>query len=309
MFPSLVKNGFGDVPVVGISLSNKLLNNQPGFKVAKKKFTLLGMKGILFGDAISQMYHSTAPREVNKGESFGIAQKYNQAVIEGLEKNDFKYLLNKLSEAVSEFNNVEIIDREVPKIGVVGEIYVKYNPMGNQNIVNDLIEQRIEVAMPPLINMFVQWLVNVNYKKKLNIENKPAARKLAYVLEKYYDRVCRKFDVVMHNYRFNTPRHTIRQIASQAEKVLNMSEHYFGEGWLIPGDILCFAEEGIYNVLCLQPFGCIANHIVARGVEKSLKNLYPKLNLQFLDIDAGNSEVNLHNRLHLLTRKAVADSK
>ena len=85
---------------------------------------------------------------------------------------------------------------------------------------------------------------------------------------------------------------------------MNMANHYFGEGWLIAGNILAFTEDNIYNVLCLQPFGCIANHIIARGIEKSLKEIEPKLNILYLDIDAGNSEVNLHNRLHLLVRRA-----
>ncbi len=300
---ALVKNGFADVPVVGITLANKL-NDQPGFKLSKKKLTVLGITSILFGDAISQMYHAIAPREKNKGDAWKIAEKYNSTITPFIEKNDLKSILKHLSVAVSEFNNTEIERIKVPKIGVVGEVYVKYNPMGNHRIAEELTKKGIEVIFPPLINMFVQWLINVNYKHTLKIEKKTISRKLAIPLEKYFDYRCKQFDNVMKNFKFFSARHPVRQIAKKAEKIMSMSNHYFGEGWMISGEILTFAEKGINNILCMQPFGCLANHIVARGVEKSIKNLHPGLNLQFLDIDAGNSQVNLHNRIHLLVRKA-----
>jgi predicted CoA-substrate-specific enzyme activase len=301
---SLVKNGFKDVPVVGVSVSNKLLNHQPGFKLGRKRLTVQGILGILFGDAISKMYYSIAAREKNKGDALKIADKYNALAQGGIEKRDLKYLISTLKNAITEFNDIEIQNEIVPKIGVVGEVYVKYNPMGNQNIVNDLASHGIEVVMPPLINIFVQWFINIHYKHNLKIESKPIAKRLAFILEKYYGSIFNKFEKAMTAFRYNCPSHHIKDLAKKAEKVMNMANHYFGEGWLIAGDILAFTEDNIYNVLCLQPFGCIANHIIARGIEKSLKEIEPKLNILYLDIDAGNSEVNLHNRLHLLVRRA-----
>ena len=108
----------------------------------------------------------------------------------------------------------------------------------------------------------------------------------------------------MKDFRYYRPSHNIHDIAANAETVVDMSAHYYGEGWLIAGDSIAFAKEGIKDVLCLQPFGCIANHIVARGIERNLKKHYPELNMLFLDIDAGVSEVNLHNRMHLLVKNA-----
>ncbi|TAL68845.1 MAG: CoA activase [Bacteroidetes bacterium] len=305
---ALVKTGYADVPVVGITLA-KTMNEQPGFKLNKVKMTVLGITSILFGDAISQMYHSIAPREKNKGDAWNIAEKYNSTITPFIEKNDVKNILKHLSYSVNEFNNIILAKSNVPKIGIVGEVYVKYNPMGNHKIADEMTQKGIEVVYPPLINMFVQWLVNVHYKHNLKIDKKPVAKKFAYLLEKYFDRRCNQFDNVMKNFKFFTPRHHIREIAKKAEKIMNMSNHYFGEGWLISGEILTFAENGIKNILCMQPFGCIANHIVARGVEKSIRDLHPDLNLQFLDIDAGNSQVNLQNRLHLLIKKAEEEIK
>ena len=93
------------------------------------------------------------------------------------------------------------------------------------------------------------------------------------------------------------PNHTIRHIAKAASDIIDLTNHY-GEGWLIPGEICSLVKEGIPNTLCLQPFGCIANHVVAKGIEKRMKERYPDLNILFLDADAGTSEVNFHNRLY-----------
>ncbi|MDQ1266388.1 MAG: hypothetical protein QG635_1540 [Bacteroidota bacterium] len=299
---ALVKNGYGNIPVVGVSLSNRVLNYQPGFEINKTKLTVQGVIGILFGDAISKMYYSIAPREKNKGEAALLAEKYNKLAYKGIEESDADYLVKILKHAIEDFNNIELIREDIRRVGIVGEIYVKYNPIGNRNLVNELIERGVEPVMPPLINMFTQWFENVKYKNSLGLEKNPLSRALAYVLEKYYNIVSAKFERAMTNFRFYTPTHSIRHIAENAEKVMNMANHYFGEGWLIAGDILSFAEDGINDVLCLQPFGCIANHIVARGVEKALKEQEPSLNILYLDIDAGVSDVNLHNRLYLLLR-------
>ena len=103
----------------------------------------------------------------------------------------------------------------------------------------------------------------------------------------------------MKNYRYHTPSESIYMKAQYASEALDLSNQ-FGEGWMIAAEVACYAHSGINRVVCLQPFGCIANHIVARGIEKRLKMLYPDVSLLYLDIDGGMAEVNLHNRLHFL---------
>jgi len=152
--------------------------------------------------------------------------------------------------------------------------------------------------------MFTQWFINVHLKHDLGLESNFVSRKTAQALEHYYNRVINKFDEVMKNFRYVRKRHNLHHVAAKAGEIMNMANHYFGEGWLIVGDMAAFADDGINNVICLQPFGCIANHIVARGMEKPLKDKYPKLNVAYLDIDSGVSLVNLHNRIHLLLKNA-----
>jgi len=301
---ALVKNGYKDIPVVGLSLVGKDLNEQPGFKMDVAKFTKAGVLGVMYGDCLQDMYYSTAPREIHKGDCAALAAKYDQAAFKGIGRGETKKLIELLAEAVREFNAVEVEDKELPVVGVVGEIYVKYNPIGNRNLVNELVDSGVEVVMSPLIGMFSQWFVNVELKKDLSLERNLASRIAAKGLEKVFDNFGKKFGNVMKDFRYYRPRHNIHDIAANAEKVVDMSDHYYGEGWLIAGEAIAFAEDGIKDVLCLQPFGCIANHIVARGIERNLKKHKPELNMLFLDIDAGVSEVNLHNRMHLLVKNA-----
>jgi len=299
---ALIKNGFKDIPVVSISLASNILklNNQPGFKLNRIIFTKQAILGILFGDVLQQMYFSTTVREKNKGDSFRIVQKYCNAAIEPVKNSNIKDTLVILNRAVEEFNSIPIKNIEPMKIGVVGEVYVKYNPFGNLYIVNELSEKGCEIVIPPLINMFIQWFVNVHIKHKYNVDKKAITRHLASLLQKYYNSVYHKFEEVHSQYRFYFRHPTIDELAGYARNFTNLINHYYGEGWMIAGDISFFASNRINNVLCFQPFGCLANHIVARAIEKELKDYYPELNLVYLDIDSGTSEVNIHNRIHLL---------
>lgn len=301
---ALVNAGYENVPVVTVSLTSRLPNYQPGFVLNKKDLIVKGVIGILFGDALSAMYHAIAPRELHKGSAKVLSERYTKLAFDGIERGDKKFLLRLLAEAIQEFNRIELAFEKAPKIGVVGEIYVKYNPFGNARLVENLISEGVEVVLPPLINMFAQWFVNVNIRRDELLEGSWLMTKVGYALEKYFDRTFYQFEKAKEEFRFDIHSHHIRHVAELGSKVMNMTNHYFGEGWLIGGDICAFAEEGINNVLCLQPFGCIANHIIARGIEKSLKSAYPDLSVLFLDIDSGTSEVNLQNRLHLLLKRA-----
>jgi predicted nucleotide-binding protein (sugar kinase/HSP70/actin superfamily) len=306
---ALVKNGYENIPVVGVSLSNQDLNYQPGFKLNPIRFVYQAGIGVFYGDAISRMYYSINPREKVKGSAKVLAGKYAELAQEAISQSNRTKLKKLLEQAVSEFNNVELEREIVPRIGVVGEIYVKYNPVGNNHTIEYLLEHGVEPVMPPLIDMFSQWFPNINIKNDLKIQKRPIVRTLSNLIENYYTKIEHEFDSIMRNFKFYITNHSIDDLANYASKVSNLGNHFFGEGWLIAGDILAFAKEGIYNVLCLQPFGCIANHIVAKGIEGKLKEVEPKLNILYLDIDSGVSPVNLHNRLYLLLKRAEKEAK
>ncbi len=303
---ALVRNGFHNTPVVGVSVLKKSINKQFGFELDRKLLTTQGVIGIMFGDAISDMYYAIAPRELSAGAARAAADKYLSLVTPLVASNDLSGTLELLDRAVEEFNSIEIdTGKQVPSIGLIGEIYVKYSPFGNHHIVEKLVRAGVHVKVPPLVNMFAQWLVNVEVKHKFDIDSRFPHAQLAFAYRMIFNRYTKKFDSSLSRFRYFAPRAGLKELAQKAEKLIDLSTHYYGEGWLIAADIAEFAETGIKNVLCLQPFGCIANHIVAKGIEKSIRDSHPEMNVLFLDIDHGLSEVNLHNRLYLLLRDAM----
>ncbi|MFH1001361.1 MAG: CoA protein activase, partial [Bacteroidota bacterium] len=200
-----------------------------------------------------------------------------------------------------DFNAIPIKNGEYPKIGIVGEIYVKYNSFGNQHITEWLTEQGIEVVVPPILDFFTQWFVNTKVNIQSNLRRAEFSDLYAFSIEKYANKHLRKVEKINSGFKFYTAFDNINASSKKASEILNLANQ-FGEGWLIPAEIASFADEGIKYIISLQPFGCIANQVVSKGVEKRIKDLYPDINLLFLDFDAGTSEVNILNRLHFMVR-------
>lgn len=295
----LINAGFPEVPVITVGLT--VINEQPGFSIPKLDLMKQGLVAVPYVDSIATMYYYTAVREIKKGEAKAIADKY----IALHPKNFALKPTNKLlKQAVREFNAIEIKEGKYPIAGLVGEIYVKYNNFANGDVCDWLMERGIEVIVPPALDFFVQKIISKQINKEHN------TRKIstlgyygAKITEKLINARIDQLNNILSDFRGFRPIHKIRHIAENASKVVAMTNQ-FGEAWLLPGEIATFAEEGINNVLCLQPFGCIANHIIARGIETRLKKRYTNLNLLYLDMDAGSSEVNTVNRLEFFARAA-----
>lgn len=301
---ALISSGYDDIPVVSISIMNTI-NEQPGFKL---KFNLKIAKALIyatfFGDAISKIYYSAKVREKEAGAADKIKDKYMDLIGQRLEAMDTKGILKKLSEAASEFNSI-ISDKNVPRIGIVGEIYIKYNSFGNQHIVDWLLSEGIEPIIPPISDFFTQYFPNAEYNEKNFLEKKRSIKQKITTLlgRKSIESIKKKIDKAASTYKHYEAQADIKEEAKRAEKIVNLAAQY-GEGWLIPSELSAFAEKKINFAISLQPFGCIANHIVSKGIEKRIKDLYPDMNLLFLDFDGGVSEVNILNRLHFMTRQA-----
>ena len=212
-------------------------------------------------------------------------------------------LLETLDRAVTDFNAISIKDQDYPKVGIVGEIYVKYNEFSNNYVAQWLMEQDIEVVMPTFLEFFSGGIVSTDINVKTDLKRPGLLWAVAFLGNKLIRNFLNKFDGVMQKYRLYHPHHDIQDIARKAKEIVSLN-HQYGEHWLIAGEIASYMKDGIHNVLCLQPFGCIANHVIAKGVEKRMRELYPQLNLLFLDADAGVSEVNFFNRMHFFINHA-----
>ncbi len=304
---ALINSGFDNVPVITIAPGKIPLNYQPGFEIDYLSLIFFTFSIFLFIDQLLKMYYATRVREKRKGAALSIVKKYLDMAKNASGKYGIQNSMGLLKAAVEEFNAVDAEEKSYPRVGIVGEIYMKYSPFGNNDIANWLMEQGVEVVIPPITSFFIERFVDIHTNHILNITRAKSSERAIYsFLEKYINSRIRKSNHILNNFRHPViPVHTIGDISLKAEKIVSLI-HQYGEGWLLPGEVAILAESGINNVVSIQPFGCIANHIVARGVGKRIKDLYPKLNFLCLDMDAGDSKVNIFNRLHILVKHAAA---
>ena len=294
---ALVDSGFPQVPVISLTFGEDMGNVQPGFDVPWRKIIVIAFYAVLYSDFIAKLYYPTAVREREPGIAQRLKDKYLQLGCEAIERRSSRQLTHLAEQAVAEFD-AACIDRETAKVGVVGEIFLKFHPFAQLHVVDWLMDRGIEVAPPVLLDFFAQSFVNrkVNLATKVERSNVPD-----FIVDTVYLLIRRqlgKYNRIGRRFRYFLPFHDIMEEARVSQEIVSLSAQ-FGEGWLLPAEVAEYARQGINHVVSLQPFGCIANHIVARGVERRIKQVYPDMNLLSLDFDSGVSEVNITNRLLL----------
>ncbi|MDR1543818.1 MAG: 2-hydroxyacyl-CoA dehydratase [Prevotellaceae bacterium] len=297
--------GFEKIPTIAVTLgSGAIQNEQEGFKLPILKIFNIGINALLFGDMLNQMFASAVVREKTKGNSQQLFDFYMKQGVEIILQNKPEKFLELLKNTVSDFNKIDFFeDKKIEKIGLLGEIFVKYNSYGQAHITDWLRARNMEVVVPPIFDFFIQSFVNQEVNAQNGISRISRFTKMLMpLLLKFLEKRVGKFDKIFENYRFYEKNESIFAKAKYASEILDLSNQ-FGEGWLIAGEVASFARRNINRVICVQPFGCIANHVVAKGIERRLKQFYPKMNLLYLDIDGGMAEVNLHNRLHFLIKE------
>ncbi len=305
---AIVAAGYPDVPVVAAALGQGPINDQPGFDINARKIITPALLSVMYIDAISQMYSSVAPRELVKGSALSLKQRYIRDVQALIPAPDKSAVLRLLRQAVEDFNAVPCHDQAIPVVGIVGEIFLKYNEFSNANIFEWMVEQGVEVKLPPMLDFVLQYFINTEVENQEHLAGNRMTIVVNKLLERLVDRMHRPIREIMDQFRFVHREWPMRQKANAASKILSLANN-FGEGWLIPAEISEFAEHGIHNVVSLQPFGCIANHIIAKGIETRIKQRYPRMNLLFLDFDADVSRVNIHNRLYFMIKNARDELK
>lgn len=299
---AMIAAGYGDIPVITVSTSNGNLNYQPGMKMKWRGMIKSLLTCIVYADCISQFYYSTAPREKEEGAAKRVRDKYIELGIEVMRANDDKRFYKLIKEAADEF--LKINNRhDIPRIGIVGEIYVKYNNFGHKNVVNWLISQGVEPVLPPISKFFLNAFASKEARIEGNITERSTPKFITDWIEKYAYKIIRKMEAGIRHYPFYIPVSNVYEDAAAASKIINLNSQ-FGEGWGIAAEFGEFAHNGVNNVVSLQPFGCIANHVISKGIEKRTREIYPNLNLLFLDFDSGMSEANIFNRLHFMIKNA-----
>ncbi|MEG2336208.1 MAG: 2-hydroxyacyl-CoA dehydratase, partial [Bacteroidales bacterium] len=295
---ALVSADFADIPVISLSMGSGLNVNQKGFKINWLKILPITLSAILFGDCISKFYHATVVRERKKGEAALLRTSFLQQAQSFILQNDSPALLNLLAHAAQQFNELAE-DKHTKKVGIVGEIFLKFNSFAHKNVVDWLIAQDIEVVPPVLISFFLQSFPNTKARLEHNLQKSDISSLLMDTLYKMIRKKIEEVNQLASTFRFFIPFTDIYQEAQNGSKVISLAAQ-FGEGWLLPAEIVSFAKADVNNVISLQPFGCIANQVVVKGVENKIKQLYPNMNLLSLDFDSGVSDANIINRLHLM---------
>ena len=295
---ALADSGFENIPVVAIAGGDSLFNEQPGFTVKWLNLLPLILNAVLFSDCLSQLHAASMVRETQKGAANLLKEKYLNKISEAILQNNPKKMFAVLKEAVLDFKSITIPNKKLPLVGVVGEIYLKFNSFSHKHIIKQLQADGIEVLPPQISPFFIQAFVNRKVNKNYGFSESLIPEFLFDFIYAFVKKNIAKMNKICAEFEYFTPFSDIFHEAEQAKEFIDLGCQ-FGEGWLIPAEIAAYYQKGIYNVLSLQPFGCIANHIISKGLEKKLKAKFPKLNLLSLDFDGGTSEVNVANRVEL----------
>lgn len=302
MKKALISSGYPDIPIISVGTAGKTINQQPGFEINWLKLLPITLAAAFYIDTLLRFYYILIVREKQKGSAEIFKEKYLKALKLEMPYNQPTKLFALLEKMVAEANAFEAYEKDVPRIAIVGEIYVKYNRFGHKFISDKLVEEGVEVVFPPILEFFTQEIVNVRKNWEMNLSHKKFS---TWVLLKFFSRyinnATEKVKKILSKSKYPFVFHSIEQIAEDASKTLSLSNQ-FGEGWLISAEISSFAKQGIKNIISVQPFGCIANQVISKGIEKKLRKQYPNLNLLFLDYDDGASDVNITNRLYFMLK-------
>ncbi len=294
---ALTDAGYADVPVVTATFGGSLGNEQPGFKINWMKLLPTALRTLLYSDCISKFYYASCVREKKEGQATKLKDMYLAKAEELISSSRTNEMFDYLEQAATDFDSI-CQDKECKKVGVVGEIFLKFNPFAHKNVIDWLITKGVEVMPPIITDFFLQTFVNRKVKVASHVESRHFSDFIYSFAYTQIQRQIAHVNDIASRFRYFTPFGDIFKEAESARNVITLNAQ-FGEGWLLPGEIMSYAAHGVHNVISLQPFGCIANHIISKGIEKRIKSFYPDINLLSLDFDSGVSDVNVTNRMLL----------
>ncbi|MBO6242538.1 MAG: 2-hydroxyacyl-CoA dehydratase [Butyrivibrio sp.] len=298
---ALKKAGMEQIPVVSLNLSK--LEANPGFHI---NFEMLerAAYGAVFGDIFMRCVYRMRPYEKVKGSTEAVHKKWKKECIDFVSAKHMSFIkFQKMCRAIIEdFDKIEITDEVKPRVGVVGEILVKFAPAANNHLVDLLEAEGAEAVVPDLIDFMLYCFYNQIYKaKELGTSAKTAAlmRVAIWAIEKLRGGATKAFEKSVH---FEPPT-SIYKLVEYAKPIVDIGNQT-GEGWFLTGEMVELIEQGATNIVCTQPFGCLPNHVVGKGVIKQMRHLYPGCNIVAIDYDPGASEVNQLNRIKLMLSTA-----
>jgi len=289
-----MKASFPSVEVISVNVSG--LEKERSFP-----FTLSiifdFLYSAMYGDLLMCLYNQIKPYEINKGDTDKINDQAYAYLIDCLKDKKYSHLKKNYQYVIDLFKSIKITDKKKVKVGIVGEIFVKYSSLANNHLVDFLIEENTQPVVPSLMEFILYCLVNnsIDYKYYKMHRFSHSFVKLGYKIILKYTRDLN--DILIKNQL--EPYEDFDEIRKNCKYIINQGVK-MGEGWLIPSEIVTMAKHGVNNIVCAQPFGCLPNHIVGKGMIRPIKKMFSNINIAPIDYDPGASKVNQENRIKLM---------
>ncbi len=301
---ALKKAGLEQIPVISLNLGGIEVN--PGFNINLDMIYRLAL-GATFGDIFMRCVYRMRPYELEKGSVDAVHEKWVKECQEFLstkKKPNFIKFRSMCKKMITEFDAIPVDENLVkPKVGIVGEILVKYSPSGNNHLVELLESEGAEAVSPDLMDFMLYCFYNQVYKADELGMSKKAKRYCnlgIWAIEHPLRGVCTK---AFKKSKHFTPQTPIKEIAELAKPIVSIGNQT-GEGWFLTGEMIELIHDGVPNIVCCQPFACLPNHVVGKGVIKAIRHAHPGANIVAIDYDPGASEVNQLNRIKLMLEAA-----
>ena len=298
--------GFPQVPVISFNVVG--MEKNTGFKITPAMIEKL-LKCVIYGDLLQKLLYKNRAYEVNKGETQNLYEKWMEKCKKLVRKSSLQEFKNSIYEMVNDFEKIKLdTSIEKPRVGIVGEVLIKYHPFGNNFVVNVLENEGAEVVAPDFMG-FVKFIAThkITFNTLLNTDKtKSKIFKIAIDLIDLLEKDTRI--ALQHSKKGYLPPCNIWELEDKVKDILSIGNQT-GEGWFLTAEMIEYIEHDIPNIVCVQPFACLPNHVVGKGVIKTIREKYPYANISPIDYDPGASETNQTNRIKLLTTVAKDNLK
>ncbi|MGI6549508.1 MAG: acyl-CoA dehydratase activase-related protein [Syntrophomonadales bacterium] len=292
---ALQESGFGQVPVLSLSMTGIEVN--PGFKITGS-LVKKAVMAMVYADLLMRVLYRVRPYEKIPGAANLLLSKWMEVCKEDIPRADNRSFRKNIYRIVEEFDQLEISNVVKPRVGVVGEILVKYHPAANNRIVEVLESEGAEAVVPDMLDFFLYSLADGIFRHRY-LAGSRREMYLSKLFIGYLERFRRDVRKALdRSSRFESPP-TIYELGQKVKGILSHG-HHTGEGWFLTAEMVELIQMGAPNIVCVQPFGCLPNHVTGKGMIRSLKRKYPEANIVAIDYDPGASEVNQLNRIKLM---------
>lgn len=289
-----MKDAYPNVPVISLNVSG--LEKEHSLPL-NLPFVLDLMYAVLYGDLVMALYNQTKPYEINSGDTDKIHEEANNYLCTCIKNKKGHQLKKNYQHVIDLFKSVKVNKTQKVKVGVVGEIFVKYSSLANNQLIDFLIHENTEPVCPSLMEFILYCLKNTEVDYNYYERNKKSHQfvKLGY---NFIIKFTNKMNKALKDNGYE-PYDDFKEISDNCKLIIDQGVK-MGEGWLIPSEMVTMAKHGINNIVCAQPFGCLPNHIVGKGMVRPIKKMFPNINIAPIDYDCGASKVNQENRIKLM---------